>query len=512
MEISGIHIIFNLWCWSLSQSAFVATQATTPSPTSSAWWKRRAAGPCFRRWPRRPRALTATQLISDTGMKQSYGWQPKKSRHVKYVMIWKGWYSRDLFIFAPIWRVETALPTSQGGDCKKALIGLPRLRPVEYARLKNREKRVNRAYGGSRCASCVRQRQLAVLSTFRWRWNGDSSGGIHKKTSLSPSRKPSGGVGSWKYGGQIGNGGMATSVAFETGISWRSPVTLHWVAGQCHQHLQLPVIKHGQLGNTLQIVIPTEQSSIHGLFSSTFHVWRQRVPSAVRYCASILDRGAEVRQAGSCWEAIPGEGEGRWQEAESQQGQMAYYYNLMISNACPPIIWLLPKGYYDYMNYDWPATFKLFPCVTSLSNYGVCGSIYRFHLKNVVQVQYLLGHWVEQVVWTGGGLLSQKSETASKWFQVIILCFTFHRSLSTSEWQMITVCIGSGCVTHHINHHGMFHLCSIPGRRSEVATNGCVAPAAVCEMGKGSEAAQRSDPTGREICRWHKDIGIPKIA
>eukprot|EP00435_Cladocopium_sp_Y103_P056364 s361_g19.t1 len=39
------------------------------------------------------------------------------------------------------------------GDCHKALIGLPRLRPVEYARLKNREKRVNRAYGGSRCAT-----------------------------------------------------------------------------------------------------------------------------------------------------------------------------------------------------------------------------------------------------------------------------------------------------------------------------------------------------------------------
>ena len=115
--------------------------------------------------------------------------------------------------------------------------------------------------------------------------------------------------------------------------------------------------------------------------------------------------------------------------------------------------------------------------------------------------------------WFGLGVGSSRlSETASKWFQVIILCFTFHRSLSTSEKQMITVCIGSGCVTHHINHHGMFHLCSIPGRRSEVATNGCVAPAAVCEMGKGSEAAQRSDPTGREICRWHKDIGIPKIA
>ncbi|CAJ1356959.1 unnamed protein product [Effrenium voratum] len=44
------------------------------------------------------------------------------------------------------------------GDCKKALIGLPRLRPVEYARLKKREKHVTRAYGGSRCAKCVRLR------------------------------------------------------------------------------------------------------------------------------------------------------------------------------------------------------------------------------------------------------------------------------------------------------------------------------------------------------------------
>mmetsp|Transcript_141787 Transcript_141787/g.200816 ORF Transcript_141787/g.200816 Transcript_141787/m.200816 type:complete len:126 (+) Transcript_141787:65-442(+) len=44
------------------------------------------------------------------------------------------------------------------GDCGKALIGLPRLRPIEYMRLKQREKRVNRAYGGSRCADCVRNR------------------------------------------------------------------------------------------------------------------------------------------------------------------------------------------------------------------------------------------------------------------------------------------------------------------------------------------------------------------
>merc|ERR1711865_1106011 len=49
------------------------------------------------------------------------------------------------------------------GDCGKVLIGIPRLRPVEYRRLKKREKRVNRAYGGSRCAHCVRQRVVRAF-------------------------------------------------------------------------------------------------------------------------------------------------------------------------------------------------------------------------------------------------------------------------------------------------------------------------------------------------------------
>merc|ERR1712194_726326 len=49
------------------------------------------------------------------------------------------------------------------GDCGKALIGLPRLRPVEYRRLKKRERRVNRAYGGSRCAGCVRTRVIRAF-------------------------------------------------------------------------------------------------------------------------------------------------------------------------------------------------------------------------------------------------------------------------------------------------------------------------------------------------------------
>merc|ERR1712139_389935 len=49
------------------------------------------------------------------------------------------------------------------GDCGKKLIGLPRLRPVEYSRLKKRERTVRRAYGGSRCASCVRSRIIRAF-------------------------------------------------------------------------------------------------------------------------------------------------------------------------------------------------------------------------------------------------------------------------------------------------------------------------------------------------------------
>ena len=44
------------------------------------------------------------------------------------------------------------------GDCKKKLNGIPALRPSEYKRISKRQKNVSRAYGGSRCATCVRQR------------------------------------------------------------------------------------------------------------------------------------------------------------------------------------------------------------------------------------------------------------------------------------------------------------------------------------------------------------------
>ncbi|PPQ67840.1 hypothetical protein CVT24_003146 [Panaeolus cyanescens] len=44
------------------------------------------------------------------------------------------------------------------GDCGLALAGVPALRPREYATVSKRRKTVQRAYGGSRCGDCVRDR------------------------------------------------------------------------------------------------------------------------------------------------------------------------------------------------------------------------------------------------------------------------------------------------------------------------------------------------------------------
>ncbi|ORZ00199.1 60S ribosomal protein L34-B [Syncephalastrum racemosum] len=44
------------------------------------------------------------------------------------------------------------------GDCGEALAGIKALRPRVFANISKRQKTVNRAYGGSRCGSCVRNR------------------------------------------------------------------------------------------------------------------------------------------------------------------------------------------------------------------------------------------------------------------------------------------------------------------------------------------------------------------
>ena len=49
------------------------------------------------------------------------------------------------------------------GDCKKELTGLPVKRPMVLSSLKRREMRVSRAYGGSRCGQCVRERIMRAF-------------------------------------------------------------------------------------------------------------------------------------------------------------------------------------------------------------------------------------------------------------------------------------------------------------------------------------------------------------
>ncbi|KGO40315.1 Ribosomal protein L34Ae [Penicillium expansum] len=44
------------------------------------------------------------------------------------------------------------------GDCGIKLPGIPALRPREYSQISRPKKNVSRAYGGSRCAGCVKDR------------------------------------------------------------------------------------------------------------------------------------------------------------------------------------------------------------------------------------------------------------------------------------------------------------------------------------------------------------------
>lgn len=44
------------------------------------------------------------------------------------------------------------------GDCGIALAGVSTLRPREYAQVSKTHKTVQRSYGGSRCANCVKDR------------------------------------------------------------------------------------------------------------------------------------------------------------------------------------------------------------------------------------------------------------------------------------------------------------------------------------------------------------------
>eukprot|EP00922_Rhytidocystis_sp_ex-Travisia-forbesii_P012705 GHVS01019122.1.p1 GENE.GHVS01019122.1~~GHVS01019122.1.p1 ORF type:complete len:129 (+),score=7.99 GHVS01019122.1:243-629(+) len=49
------------------------------------------------------------------------------------------------------------------GDCKLPLRGIPAVRPYQYKLLQKKDRTVKRAYGGSRCHKCVRQRIIRAF-------------------------------------------------------------------------------------------------------------------------------------------------------------------------------------------------------------------------------------------------------------------------------------------------------------------------------------------------------------
>ncbi|KAI0539846.1 60S ribosomal protein L34-B-like protein [Xylaria digitata] len=49
------------------------------------------------------------------------------------------------------------------GDCGIKLPGIPALRPREYAQISKPKKTVQRAYGGSRCGNCVKDRVVRAF-------------------------------------------------------------------------------------------------------------------------------------------------------------------------------------------------------------------------------------------------------------------------------------------------------------------------------------------------------------
>ncbi|WLF77065.1 60S ribosomal protein L34B [Lodderomyces elongisporus] len=54
--------------------------------------------------------------------------------------------------------VKKAASRVKCGDCGSALAGISTLRPREFAQVSKTHKTVQRAYGGSRCANCVKER------------------------------------------------------------------------------------------------------------------------------------------------------------------------------------------------------------------------------------------------------------------------------------------------------------------------------------------------------------------
>mmetsp|Transcript_15689 Transcript_15689/g.23518 ORF Transcript_15689/g.23518 Transcript_15689/m.23518 type:complete len:134 (+) Transcript_15689:67-468(+) len=88
--------------------------------------------------------------------------------------------------------VQYRRKTSAGpscGDCGKHLHGIPALRPKEYSRLSKRQKTVARAYGGNRCAGCVRTR---IVRAFLIEEQKVVKSVLNNQPKASSSKKKSG--------------------------------------------------------------------------------------------------------------------------------------------------------------------------------------------------------------------------------------------------------------------------------------------------------------------------------
>merc|ERR1711977_784825 len=71
------------------------------------------------------------------------------------------------------------------GDCGKVLQGLPALRPCQLRRVAKNKKQVARAYGGSRCATCVRQRIVRAFLIEEQRLSSRSLSRRRRRPKLS---------------------------------------------------------------------------------------------------------------------------------------------------------------------------------------------------------------------------------------------------------------------------------------------------------------------------------------
>ena len=72
-----------------------------------------------------------------------------------------------LVLLEASWFISTPKNQARCGDCKTKLQGLPALQPKKLMPLSKPQKTVSSAYGGSRCAHCVREKIVRAFRPYR---------------------------------------------------------------------------------------------------------------------------------------------------------------------------------------------------------------------------------------------------------------------------------------------------------------------------------------------------------